>query len=117
MSEDQNKVKTAESEFEASINKILESIDFSKDDSFKEAEKKLNDFLRGINKINVSRDLVAHVYKDGTEPKIDIFCRNVRMDELALKLSILGRDPEVNKTEIEEIQRYIDSIRSIGLFQ
>jgi hypothetical protein len=116
MSEEPVKANTAEAEFQASINKIVESSDFSNDAGLKLAEKRLNEFLGKINKLNASRDLVAHVYKVGTDPKVDIFCRNVRMDELAVKLSVLSKDPIANKDKIDEIKAYIDSIRRIGLF-
>jgi hypothetical protein len=118
MSEDQVIANKAEAEFQAKINKLVDEGDFSTEAGMKAASKSLNSFLSSINKMNVNRDLVAYVYSgaDGS-PKVEIFCRHERLDQLKLKLGQLRLEAEKNKDAIAETLKYIEAINRIGLFQ
>jgi hypothetical protein len=110
-------INDAEKEFQDKINNIINSGDVSTDDGRREVSEKLNDFLKSINRINVGRDLVADVYTIESEVKIDIFCRNERIDQLKLKLSEYLKDAVKNSNEISELNKYINRIQAIGITQ
>ena len=106
-----------EVEFQNKINKIVEKNSFDSEEGRKKASEELNDFLRDINKLNIGRDLIAHIYESGDKSvKVDIFCRNERMDELNLKLSMLCKDMVGNAKEIKETKAYIEELNRVAKY-
>ena len=107
-----------EIEFQEKINKIVSANEYGSEVGMHKAENELNDFLKTINKMNIGRDLVAHVHLDkDNSVKIDIFCRNERMDQIQMKIETLMLDAEKNKDLIKETKLYIEEINRIGKFQ
>jgi hypothetical protein len=104
--------------FQNKISEIVNSHVYDSVSGISKASKELNEFLFTINKINVGRDLVAHVFEDADKSiKVDIFCRNERIDELGMKLEYLLSDAVKNKDLIVETRAYIEEITRIGKFQ
>jgi hypothetical protein len=105
----------AEKEFEDKIKSMLEGKDLSIEVVRRNVSNEMNLYLRSINKLNHARDIVADIFVDSDNKiHVDIFCRNEKMDILALQLADMIQKKD--NVGIAKIQQTLERIKSINAY-